>query len=257
MSLVYALISVILVSLASLIGAVGLSLSDRKLQRILLLLVSFAAGALLGDAFFHLLPELVEENGFTIAISIGILAGILFSFILEKFIHWHHCHAGGEHCHEEHEEHKHTKPLGYLTLFGDGLHNFVDGLIIGASYLVDVNVGIATTVAVLLHELPQELGDFGLLIHSGFSRGKALAFNFISALAAVVGVGVAYLSTDAELLHRVLVPFAVGNFIYIACADIIPELHREERWQKSVLQLVFFILGIALMAALLLLESSH
>lgn len=259
MSFLYALGSVLVISLASLAGAAGLSLSNRLLRRALILLVSFAAGALLGDVFFHLLPELVEEHGFELSISVGVLVGILFSFILEKFIHWHHCHLPEDHCHDEHEHagHTHAHPVGYLTLFGDGVHNFVDGLIIGASYLVDVNVGIATTIAVLLHELPQELGDFGLLLHAGFSRARALAYNFISALAAVLGVAVAYLSSNIEMLHHLLIPFAAGNFIYIALADIVPELHREQRWPVSLVQLLFFVLGMAFMAALLLLETAH
>jgi zinc and cadmium transporter len=243
MSFLYAIGSVLIISAISFIGAITLTLSDVLLRRIIILLVSFSAGALLGDAFIHLLPEIVEEQGFTLSISLGVLGGILFSFILEKFIHWHHCHSPGEHAH----------PVAYINLFGDAIHNFIDGLIIGASYLVSVEVGIATTVAVILHEIPQELGDFGVLIHAGFSKFKALLFNMVSALAAVLGVAAAYFLTGLEIEH-LLIPFAVGNFIYIACADLIPELHKEVRTQKSLLQLLFFVLGIALMAGLLFFE---
>jgi zinc and cadmium transporter len=244
MIFLYAAASVILVSLVSFVGVLSISLNDKWMRRLIVLLVSFSAGALLGDAFFHLLPEVAEEFGFTVSVSVGVLAGILFSFILEKFIHWHHCHTHGEHVH----------PVGYINLFGDALHNFIDGLIIGASYLVSIEVGVATTLAVVLHEIPQELGDFALLLSAGFSKQKALFYNFLTACTAIIGVVVTFFVAPSEGIMVLLVPFAAGNFIYIACADIIPELHKEVKTSISLQQLGLFLLGIAFMGVLLLLE---
>ncbi|MFH1867020.1 MAG: ZIP family metal transporter [Patescibacteria group bacterium] len=242
----YTLGSVILVSLVSFIGLFALSLSANRLKKLLFILISFAAGALLGDAFIHILPELVGEYGYTINIALYLSAAIVLFFILERFIRWHHYH------HLE-EEDKH--PVGYLNLVGDGFHNFIDGLIIGASYLVDIKLGMATTLAVLVHELPQEIGDFTILIHSGFSRGRALFYNFLSALAAVVGAVLILLleKLSAEILPALLA-LTAGGFIYIATVDLIPELHKESDLKKSILQLVSLVAGIALMFLLLLMD---
>jgi len=245
---IYTIFSVFLISLVAFIGIFTLTVSTKKLKRVLFLLVSFSAGALLGDAFIHLLPEVVEEYGFTLSISFSVLAGIAFSFIIEKVIHWHHCHHA-----ISHEEHIH--PFAIMNLLGDLVHNFVDGLIIGASYLVSIPVGIATTVAVVFHEIPQEISDFGVLIQGGFSRKKALFLNFITALAAVVGAVVALIiHSYVENLTIFLVPFSAGTFIYIAAADLIPELHKELKVRKSIWQFVLFILGICVMASLLFFE---
>ena len=246
----YTLISVLIVSLISLIGVLTLSLKASTLKKWLIYLVSFSAGALLGDVFIHLLPEIVEESGgsFRPDISIYILSGILFSFIVEKVINWRHCH------HPTTKEHPH--PFVLMNLFGDFLHNFIDGLIIGASYLASIPVGIATTIAVVLHEIPQEIGDFGILLHGGFSKNKALFLNFVTALSAVVGAVVSLvLGTMARDSLVFLIPFAAGNFIYIAGADLIPELHKYEFSTKSsFLQLLTIILGIGVMMILLLVD---
>ncbi|MCX6814454.1 MAG: ZIP family metal transporter [Candidatus Aenigmarchaeota archaeon] len=175
----YSLASVIIVSLISLIGVSTLALKDSTLRKILLYFVSFSAGALLGDAFIHLLPDAVE-SGFTVQISLAILFGILFSFVVEKVVHWRHCHMPVS------KDHPHT--FAYMNLFGDGVHNFIDGLIIGASYIASIPVGIATTLAVIFHEIPQEIGDFGVLLHGGFGKRKALFMNFLTALTAVLGL---------------------------------------------------------------------
>ena len=244
----YTFISVLIVSLISLVGVLTLSLKASTLKKYLIYFVSFAAGALLGDVFIHLLPELVEESGFELNISIYILSGIIFSLIIEKIIHWRHCH------HPTTKEHPH--PFAIMNLIGDFLHNFIDGLIIGASYLVSVPVGIATTIAVVLHEIPQEIGDFGVLLHGGFSKSKALLLNFTTALSAVLGAFVSLIlaaSVESSLIF--LIPFAAGNFLYIAGSDLIPELNRYEFTTKgSLLQLLAIILGILVMASLLLME---
>ena len=245
-SYLYAIVSVLIVSLISLVGVLSLSVKSKSLKKFLIYAVSFSAGALFGDAFFHLLPEAVEESGFSISMSIYILAGILVLFVIEKFIHWRHCHS---------ESNDHIHPFVFTNLFGDGLHNFIDGLIIGASYLASIPVGVATTIAVILHEIPQEIGDFGVIIHGGFSRSKALFFNFLSAVTAVFGAVIALvLSSRVEHLTAFLVPFAAGGFIYIAGSDLIPELHKEVKIKNSLLQLLMFILGLVVMYILLFLE---
>ena len=244
---IYTIIAVLIVSAISLVGVFFLSLSSNALKNTLILMISFSAGALFGDAFLHLLPEVIEEHGFSATIALYILCGIAFSFVMEKIIHWRHCHLPTT------EEHVH--PFALMNLLGDAVHNFLDGITIAAGFLISTPVGIATTLAVILHEIPQEISDFGVLIHGGFSRSKALFINFLTALTAVLGAVIALLlSSMVENLNMFLVPFAAGGFIYIAGSDLIPELHKEVRWEKSLQQFVFFILGIGIMVALLYLE---
>ena len=242
----YTLVSVFLVSLISLIGILTLSFSTEKLRKALLYLVSFSAGALFGDVFIHLLPKIAEDYGFTYNISIYILLGILIFFILEKIIHWHHYHM---------ETDGMVHPFAWTILMGDAFHNLIDGMIIGASYLVSMPVGIATTLAVLLHEIPQEIGDFGVLLHAGFSKSRALFYNFISASLAFLGAFISLiLYSYLENITFFLIPIAAGGFIYIAGSDLIPELHKEVKISRSFLQLLAFIFGILIMFSLLLLE---
>ncbi len=243
----WALISVSAISLMSLIGAVTLAVNEKLLKKILIYFVSFSAGALLGDVFIHLLPELVEENQFNLFSSSFILVGIITSFVIEKFICWHHCNLD--------ESKKHIHRFAYMNLLGDAFHNFIDGLVIGASFLVSIPVGIATTIAVILHEIPQEIGDFGVLLHGGFSKSRALFYNFLTGITAVAGTILALvLSTYVENMNTFLIPFTAGTFIYIASSDLIPELHKEEGTKKSILQTVVFLSGIGVMMLLLLLE---
>ncbi|HCC84647.1 MAG TPA: ZIP family metal transporter, partial [Candidatus Pacebacteria bacterium] len=218
-SLIASLVAVFLVSLVSLVGLVTLSFSITKLRRQILILISFAAGTLLGDVFWHLVPEIVgSKTGWTFTTSASVLAGISLSLILEKIIHWRHCHLPITVHHQHH--------FAGMNLFGDGLHNFLDGVIIAASFITSFPMGVATTLAVLAHEIPQEIGDFGVLIHSGFSRKKALWLNFLTALTAVLGVLVAVMVSNITIaIETVLLPFAVGSFLYIAGSDLIPELH--------------------------------
>lgn len=246
MALVAALISVIVVSLISFVGLFTLSLSVETLKRLMFMLISFAAGTLLGDAFLHIFPEIVEEVGFGLPVGLSILGAMLLFYLLENVIHWHHYHHISE-------EDKH--PVGVLNLVGDGFHNLIDGIIIGAAYLVDIKLGLATTLAVAFHEIPQEIGDFAILIHSGFSKARALLLNFISALVALVGVGLAvWFGQVVAGALPLLLAFTAGGFIYIATVDLIPELHKEVRIGKSALQLIFLIAGIVLMAGFALME---
>lgn len=244
---IYTLASVFIVSLISLVGVFTFAISAEKLKKVLIYLVSFAAGTLLGDAFIHLIPEAFEGVENTLNLSLSILAGILVFFVMEKFLHWRHCHEVA--C----ENHPH--PFSYILLIGDVLHNFIDGLIIAASYLVSIPVGIATTLAVIFHEIPQEIGDFGSLIYAGFKKAKALLFNFLTALTAVFGaVIVLSLNINDGSITKFLVPFAAGGFIYIASSDLIPELHKNTEPKKSFWQLMAFILGIGMMLLLVTLE---
>lgn len=250
--ILYIFASVVIVSLASLIGIAGFLFRKKKIDTIILFLVSFSAGALLGDTFIHLLPEQVNEYGFGVNTALYILLGILIFFSLEKFIHWRHCHQTDECDIHDHEHSRHPHSLAIMNLVGDGFHNLIDGMIIAASYMLSVPVGIATTVAVLLHEVPQELGDFGVLIHSGISKSKALLLNFFSALIALVGAGIAIIASNyITNINAILIPLTAGGFIYIAGTDLIPELHKDNTTKMSILQLLGIVAGISVMLLLL------
>lgn len=237
--------SVILVSLVSLVGIFTLGLKQEKLKSILHYLVSFSVGAFLGEIFLHLLPEIAEVS-FGVTEGAFLLIGVLTFFVLERGILWHHAH-------EEHEEKVHS--VAYLTIFGDALHNFIDGLVIAASFLVSTELGIATTFAVLFHEIPHEVGDYAILVHGGWSRAKALWYNFLSALTAVLGaVVVLVFARGLEEAPTVLLALAGSSFLYIAMTDLIPELHKERDVNKFVMQFVCIVFGVLTMAALLLLE---
>ncbi len=241
-NIVYPLVSVITVSLISLIGVLTLSFKAEKLKKFLFLLVSLSVGALLGDVFLHLLPEIGQDQ------SIFILLGILLFFILEKFLRWRHCHDND--C----KEHN-VAPIASINLIGDLAHNIIDGMIIGASYLAGIGVGITTTIAILLHEIPQEIGDFGVLLHGGLTTKKALFYNFLSACGAILGTIIS-LSLGGKIsgYTQILLPITAGGFLYIAGSDLIPELHKENNAKNSFWQLAFITLGIALMYWLTFLE---
>jgi zinc and cadmium transporter len=242
------LISVLIVSGISLVGVLTLWVADTKLKKALMYMVSFAAGGLFGDVFFHLIPETAEETGFGITASIVILAGVLSSFMVERFLQWRHCHVPTS------VEHPHS--FAYMNLFGDGVHNLIDGLIIGGSYIASIPLGIATTIAVIFHEIPQEMGDFCVLVYGGFHKKKALTFNFLTALTAVLGASIAFVVGSAIAgFVPLLIPFAAGNFIYIAGSDLIPELRKDKpEPKKAVLQMASLILGVVPMILLLLME---
>jgi len=243
----YALLGTLAVSLVSLVGLFTLSRKEEVIKKYIYFFVSLAVGALLGDAFIHLIPESFEnlENG--TMVSLLVIAGFFLFFIIEKFLHWHH--------HSDDADENHVHPVGKLVLFSDGVHNFIDGIVIGVSFMVSVPVGIATTIAVILHEIPQEIGDFAVLLHAGYSRKRALWLNFLSALAAVCGTFLAFFLGEAGTgLVVYILPIAAGGFIYIAATDLIPELHKTKSVKKSLLQIFAVILGVALMLALTLLE---
>ncbi|HVN67736.1 MAG TPA: ZIP family metal transporter, partial [Candidatus Sulfotelmatobacter sp.] len=232
------------VSLMGFAGAITLPLKSENLKKIVLFLVSFSAGALFGDAFIHLLPEAVKEAGFTPAVSISLLAGILLFFILEKFIFWRHCHVPTS------AEHPH--PFAWMNMFGDALHNSIDGMVIAGSFIAGPALGLATTIAVVLHEIPQEIGDYGVLVHGGFERITALVLCFIVQLTAFIGaIIILLLNLKVADLTTYLLPFTAGGFIYIAGSDLIPEMHKELGAKRSLVQFLALLLGIILMFSLL------
>jgi len=241
---VYTFISVGIVSAISLVGVFFLSMREERLRRILHWLVSFAVGALFGDAFIHLLPESFEAAGPGITVPLLAISGILLFFVLEKFMLWRHCHVP--------TSAHHPHPVVAMNLIGDGIHNLLDGMIIGAGYQVSPALGLSTTLAIILHEIPQEIGDYGVLVHGGLSPQKALRFNFLSALISLVG---AFLSLavgfHSESFSFFVLPMTAGGFIYMAGTDLIPELRHETDLGQSFAQLFFISLGVALMALLL------
>jgi len=244
---ILAISSVIIVSAISLIGISLIWLTESKLKKIFTYLVSFAVGGLLGDVFLHLMPEMIEAS-FETQTALILITGILVSFIVERFLQWRHCHIPTS------SEHPHS--FAYMNLFGDSIHNLIDGLIIGGSYLVSIPLGIATTIAIIFHEIPQELGDFSVLIYGGVPKKRALMFNFLTALTSVLGAVIALaLGSITDIFTPLLVPFAAGNFIYIAGSDLIPELRKDTpELKKSALQLTSLVLGVVPMVLLLLLE---
>ena len=234
-------LSVLLVSLISLVGILFLALKKQKLKELQLLLVGFAAGGLLGGAFFHLLPESFESFDKTGYASSWLVAGFMLFFILERFLHWHHNHTSGI-------GDNNVKPFGPINLVADMFHNFLDGLLIAASYSYSFEIGIATTLTVMMHELPQEIGDFGVLIHAGYTRKKALIYNFISACTAFLGAALIFpFHHSVNEITKLILPIAAGGFIYLAAADLIPELHAEKTVRRSIYQFMALLSGIALL----------
>ena len=248
MTYIYAFISVLTVSFVSFVGIFMLSLQEEKLRKYIFIFISLAVGALLGNAFIHLIPEALKESQNTILASILIISGILIFFIIEKFFHWHH------HGEDEDKKKFHIHPVGKLILFSDGVHNFIDGMIIGASFLISVPVGLATTLAVILHEIPQEIGDFAVLLHAGYTKMRALWLNFLSALLSIAGVLAVFILDKEQSFTAWILPIAAGGFIYVAVADLIPELQKTKKLKYSILQIISVITGVLVMVALTLVK---
>lgn len=238
------LLATLSISLISVIGIVLLFNTKFILEKSIFYLVGLSTGALLGGAFFHLLPESIEFNGVETTFIWALVSFGTF-FLTEKILHWHHCH----------DEDCEVKTVGYMNLFGDGIHNFIDGIIIAGAFAIDVNLGIASTIAIAFHEIPQEFGDFAVLIHSGFTKSKALFYNLMSALMAVLGgvLGYFFISTSAAVADFLL-PIAAGSFLYISASDLVPELREENHLGKSLVTFALFVAGIVLMYFLATLE---
>lgn len=239
-----ALLTSFLISSGSLVGIFTLSINERRLKSILLFLVSLSAGTLMGGAFLHLLPEAAEHLEPS-QLFPTVLFSFVFFFLMEKIFHWRHCHHG--HCD--------THSFGVMNLVGDSIHNFIDGLIIAAAFISNPTLGFISSIAVALHEIPQEIGDFGVLLYAGYSRTKALLLNFVVAMTSLLGVFAGFaLSSVAESALTYLIPFAAGGFLYISASDLMPEIRKESSLKKSLISFGIFTLGIAIMYATSLLE---
>lgn len=227
----------LLISFGSLVGALTLFWQGAQGKKVLLLLVGLSAGALIGNAFLHLLPEAAESLESVLLFRIVLVSFITF-FLIEKVLHWRHCHEGV--CPEH--------AFGTMNLIGDFVHNFIDGLILAATFAVDVSLGWATAIAVAMHEIPQEISDFGVLLYSGFSRTRALAWNFFVSLGVVFGGLVGWYAVERVTdIVPLLLPVAAGGFLYIAASDLMPELRRETQFNTSALSFMMFLVGIAMM----------
>jgi zinc and cadmium transporter len=236
-TLVWILGLTLLNGLVAFVGAFTLLLSERTTRKILYLLVAFSTGVLMGGGLLHLLDESLEELGSDKALMI-MIAGFSVFFLIERFLHWHHCHEGVCDVHT----------YSYMILFGDGIHNLLDGIVIAAAFITSVKLGIITSFLIIMHEIPQELGNFGVMVHGGMSRLKALFYNFIAQLTCVLGGLLGYFM-PVEGFATLMLPFAAGGFVYIAASDLVPELHKEADIKKSMTAFLFFIIGIGLMAA--------
>jgi zinc and cadmium transporter len=231
------------ISTLSLIGIVTLSLNPRTLHRILTIIVAYSAGTILGAAIFDLLPEAIELVDERLVYPI-IAFGFVFFLLLERLLYWYHGH-GHMHEIEERVTGVHTKNFGYLNLIGDFIHNFVDGMIIAAGFINSFGTGIATAIAVAFHELPQEMGDYGILVYAGFEKKRALILNIAAALSIVVGgIFGSFFLALTESLGGWMVAFSAGAFIFLSASELIPEMHEEKNRSKNFIQIVILLLGM-------------
>lgn len=239
-TLVWIVGSGLLMSGIALIGSLTLLLHPTTVERLILPLVAFAAGSLLGGAFLHMLPAGIVALESPIDAALWTLAGFTTFFALEQFLHWHHCHRASAHC---------RRPLTYLILIGDGLHNFLGGLAVAGAFITDIRLGITTWLAAAAHEVPQELGDFAVLVHGGWPKRRALLFNLLSGLTFAVGGLVAWWAS-LQIEIAFLLPFAAGNFLYIGASDLVPEVNKFHSVRTSTVHFLAFAAGIALLASL-------
>lgn len=247
MEIFYILLSVVFVSLLSVIAAIPLLIKKQVPDRLLLILVGVSVGTLLGAIFFHFLPE-ATSGTYTVGLALHILTGFLVFFVVEKLVHYHHA---------EHKTtgpaHHHAYHLAPINLTGELVHNFIDGIVIATSYLVSIPLGIAATISVALHELPQEIADFGILLYAGLSKKKALLYNFLASLSAILGALVGIIAfAQIDDFQGFAIPFAVGAFLYIAASNLVPELHREKKPFESAIQFLAVLAGIGIMLILTL-----
>ena len=223
--------------LVALAGAFSLFISKKSLNKILLFLVSISIGALIGGAIFHLIPEAIKELYLIKTFLIGFL-GIIIFYSVESYLHWHHCHKNGE-CSEH--------PYTHLILYGDAIHNFIDGLIIASSFIISIPLGVLTSLLIIAHELPQEIGDFGVLVYGGFTKSRALFYNFLVQLTSVFGGILGYYFLQVHNYAVYLLPFAAGGFLYIAIGDLIPEVFKEKNWKKRIINILGILIGLGVL----------
>ena len=232
--------SSILMSALALLGVVTLSLKEATLKRLLLPLVALSAGSLLGGAFFHMIPEAIDKTGTELSVYIYVVAGFSFFLLLEQFLHWHHCHREATDC---------KRPLTYLILIGDGIHNFIGGIAVAGTFLIDIRLGISTWLAAAAHEVPQEIGDFAVLVHGGWSRKKALLLNGLAGSSFLLGGLLAYSLSFSSWIYY-LIPFAAGSFIYIGASDLIPEVNKHRSLARNLLHFSCFSTGLLILLGL-------
>ena len=230
----------ILMTAIALVGSLTLLLQRSTLHKIVLPLVAFAAGSLIGGAFFHMLPAALEAGGPAVSTFLWLIIGFMVFFGLEQFLHYHHCHRVSAEC---------KKPLTYLILLGDGLHNFLGGLAVAGAFLIDIRLGVTTWLAAAAHEVPQEFGDFAVLVHGGWTRKRALLYNALSGATFLIGGIVAY-AASFRLDVSFLVPFAAGNFIYIGASDLVPEVNKHRDARTNVIHFASFASGLGLLFAI-------
>lgn len=236
MELLFILVATILNGFVALIGGLTLLITKEKLDLLIKYLVAFSAGTMFSGSLFHLVSESEEKIGLNLTLYI-LVAGFLLFFVLERYLWYHHCHEGGCEVH----------PVSYLILIGDAVHNFLDGMIIAASFMTDVTLGLITTGVVLVHEVPQELGDFGVLVDSGIRPKRALFYNFLAQLTAVIGGISSYLAFSLIDFSNYLVPLAAGGFLYISASDLIPQIHKHSEKGRAIQYFLVFVVGIAIM----------
>jgi len=255
-TLIFIILATVSEMLVALIGIFFMFLSSEKFKKYLPYFISFSVGTFLAVIFLNILPEAIEESSVDTALSYT-LVGFLFFFLLSRFLSWYHHHeedepaVGGNvgHTHTM-EPHHDVKTSGYLVLAGDIIHNAIDGVVIALAFIADTNLGIVTTIAVLFHELPQEAADFIVLLHAGFSRARALFFNFlVSSSTLIVAIITYFVAIDVEKLMGPALGLVAGNFLYIAASDLIPELHASHKIGAgtTVRQFSLILLGVAIM----------
>ena len=234
----YIIIAALIDSSLGLIGAFSIFLSKSKFKKLIWILVAFAAGTLFAGGIAHLFIKGIKEVGVNNAINLFIFGFLLF-YILERFIKWHHCHKIKCKVH----------PISYLILIGDGVHNVVDGLVIASTFLVNIDLGIITTIMIIAHEVPQELGNYAVTVYGGFSKLRALMYNFFAQSTCILGSVFGYYLANF-FNYSLLIPFAAGGFVYIAASDLIPMLHEEANVKKSLISFSILVLGIVFMLLL-------
>jgi len=238
--LLWIIVGGILMCVIALVGALTLPFKEATLRAILLPLVALSAGSLLGGAFFHMIPESVEKIGSQTTVYIWVVMGFSIFLLLEQLLHYHHCHRESTDCH---------KPLTYLVLIGDGIHNFIGGIAVAGTFLIDVRLGITTWLAAAAHEIPQEIGDFGVLVHGGLSTKKALLYNVLSASTFLLGGILAYMFSFTSWVYY-LIPFAAGNFLYIGASDLVPEVNKHHHLANNIIHFLSFVSGILILLSI-------